>query len=110
MNKYEKFKEFVIDYIKDYGSINRRSIQRYAEDFHLLPSSADRYARWYMEKDKVITHPTENGKVNEHKYILVKKEVEEYPTIPSHAEELQEEIHQERMDRKIELLKQKSLF
>jgi hypothetical protein len=77
MNKYEKFKEFVIDFIKDYGSIDRRSIQRYAEDFHLLPSSADRYARWYMERDKITTHPTENGKVNEHKYILVKKEVEE---------------------------------
>jgi len=77
MNKYEKFKEFVIDFIKDYGSIDRRSIQRYAEDFHLLPSSADRYARWYMERDKILEHPITDGVVNKHEYILVKKEIEE---------------------------------
>jgi hypothetical protein len=87
----------------------------------------------------ILTHPIENGVVNKHAYILaeetaeeqhhisdyhrgvpskvktateifVKKEVEEYPTIPSHAEELDEKIGCERMDRKIELLKQKSLF
>jgi len=81
---------------------------------NMSSGSAERHARTLRRTEKnpngILAHPIENGVVNKHAYILVKKEVEEYPTIPSHAEELQEEIHQERMDRKIELLKQKSLF
>ncbi len=76
---------------------------------NMSSGSAERHART-LRKQGILTHPTENGVVNKHAYILIKKEVEKYPTIPSHKEELQEEIGCERMDRKIEVLKQKSLF
>lgn len=44
------------------------------------------------------------------KYFLVSPVKEKYPSIPSHAEELQKEIGYERQDRKIELNKQLTLL
>jgi len=75
------------------------------EEPNMSSGSAERHART-LRRQGILAHPIENGVVNKHAYILA----EEYPTIPSHAEELQEKIGCERMDRKIELLKQKSLF
>lgn len=77
MTKLERTKQFIKDTIYTKGICYNWQIEEWASEqkklgFFIEPSSASKYGRILRVRGE-FDHPTQDGKVNEHAYVLAEK-------------------------------------